>query len=445
MQYKVAMVSLGCAKNLVDSEVMLGLLSENGYELVEDPGKANIIVINTCGFITDAKQESIDTIIEMGQYKEKGSCRLLVITGCLPQRYGDELMKELPEIDVLLGTTSFTEIVEAIKKSLEGRKVLNVKGVNREIEEGLPRMQSTPDYTAYLKIADGCDNCCSYCIIPRLRGRYRSRKEEYILGEARLLARKGVKELILIAQDTTKYGLDLYGERRLPRLLNELVRIDGIKWIRLLYCYPDGITKELIDTIKSEEKICNYLDIPLQHVSTRVLERMNRRYTEEDIVELIERLKEEIPGLVLRTTMIVGFPGETEGDFNNLLEFVKKGYFDRLGVFTYSREEGTPAYNMEGQVPRRVAKKREELIMKAQQRISLEKNTQKIGRVFEVLVEGKEDDMYFGRTYGDSPEIDGLVLFKSKKAVNVGDFVLVRIDHALEYDLIGESIYEPGK
>jgi ribosomal protein S12 methylthiotransferase len=440
MKYKVALISLGCPKNQVDSEVMMGLLKENGFELTGNEKKADIIVINTCGFIEDAKQESIDTILEMARLKEHGNCRLLVVAGCLSQRYGEELMREMPEIDAMVGTTSFPEIIQTINSALEGKREINIKDADSEIDEGLPKVQSTPKYTAYLKIADGCDNRCSYCVIPKLRGMYRSRRENEIVKEAESLASQGVKEIILIAQDTAGYGKDIYGESRLPGLLRRLCSIQGIEWIRLLYCYPDGINEELIRTIKSQAKVCNYLDMPIQHISDNVLKRMNRRTTGKEIENKIRKLKHEIPDLVLRSTVIVGFPGETQEDFEELLSFIKKGYFDRLGVFAYSREENTPAYNMKGQVPRAIAEKRRDFIMEAQQKISLNKNSLLVGRVVKVLVEGKEGNYYYGRTYGDAPEIDNQVLFTSEAVVRKGSFAMVKIEHALEYDIIGRVL-----
>ncbi|MDI6704736.1 MAG: 30S ribosomal protein S12 methylthiotransferase RimO [Bacillota bacterium] len=440
MEYNVAIISLGCPKNQVDSEVMMGLLKDSGFKLVSDQNEADIIVVNTCGFIEDAKQESIDVILEACSLKRTGRCKLLVAAGCLSQRYGKELMEEIPEIDAMVGTTSFTEIVNTIKKALRGSKEVRIWDPSVQIKEGLSKIQSTPVYTAYLKIADGCDNFCSYCIIPALRGRYRSRKEDEILSEAETLALKGTKELVLIAQDITRYGMDLYGEPVLPDLLEGLCRIRGIEWVRLLYCYPDGITEKLISTIKKEEKICNYIDMPIQHISDEVLKRMNRRTTGSDIENTVKRLKVEIPGLILRSTVIVGFPGETEEDFNCLLCFVKKGYFDRLGVFVYSREEDTPAYHMDRQISRETAEKRKDIIMKEQQKISLLKNALMVGRSERVLVEGKEEKYYFGRTYGDAPEIDNQVLFQSASPLKAGEFVTVKLEHAFEYDVIGSVL-----
>jgi len=442
MSYKTALISLGCAKNLVDSEMMLGILKENNFDIIEDPRNAEIIIINTCAFIEDAKQESIDTIIEAGRYKKEGKCKLLVVTGCLSQRYGKKLQRGMPEIDAILGTSSYPEIVDTISLVLKGSQQFKLKRADHGIFEGLPRLQTTPEYTAYLKIADGCDNLCSYCIIPMLRGRYRSRKEENIIDETRQLALQGVKEVILVAQDITKYGIDLYGEYRLARLLDGLCQIEGIKWIRLQYCYPDGINDELINIIKNRKKICKYLDIPIQHISERILKKMNRKSTSKEIESLVTRLKKEIPEIILRTTLIVGFPGESGQDFKELLKFVKKGYFDRLGVFIYSREEGTPAYHMKDQVDEKTAQERQKIIMEAQQSISLNKNRKKIGKIIKVLIEGNEGSAYFGRTYGDSPEIDNLVYFSSDLSLQPGKFVKVKISQAFEYDLIGECVNE---
>lgn len=440
MEYNIALISLGCPKNQVDSEVMMGLLKDGGFNLVSDQNAADIIVVNTCGFIEDAKQESIDVILEACSLKRTGRCKLLVATGCLSQRYGGELMKEIPEIDAMLGTTSFPEIVNTIKNALGGSREVKIWNPSVQIKEGLSKIRSTPAYTAYLKIADGCDNFCSYCIIPALRGRYRSRKETEIITEAETLALKGTKELILVAQDISRYGVDLYGYPVLPDLLERLCAIRGIEWVRLLYCYPDGITDRLISAIKKEDKICNYIDMPIQHISDEILKRMNRGTTGRDIENTVKRLKAEIPGLILRSTLIVGFPGETEEDFKCLLSFVKKGYFDRLGVFAYSREEGTPAYRMDGQIPSETAEERKDIIMKEQQKISLHKNSLMVGRSERVLVEGKEEKYYFGRTYGDAPEIDNQVLFQSVSPLKAGEFVTIKLEHALEYDVIGSVL-----
>ncbi len=437
---KVAVVTLGCPKNQVDSEIIKGLLCENGYKEEAEPSLADIIVVNTCGFIEDAKQESIDTLFQMIEYKKKGNCRLLVATGCLSQRYGKELMKEIPEIDVMLGTTSFPDIVKSINHSLQGKRELKIQSPDIGISEGMPRRRGEILHYGYLRIAEGCDNHCSYCIIPKLRGGYRSRREEDIVDEAGFLVSGNAKEIILIAQDTTGYGRDLYGERRLPLLLSRLCGIEKLEWLRLLYCYPEGITKELLDTIKQQDKICNYLDIPIQHVSDKVLKLMNRRTSALEMERLLAQAKEHIPQLVLRSTIIVGFPGESREDFEKVLALVRKGYFDRLGVFTYSREEDTPAFNMKNQVSSQLAAERKEILMLEQQKISLRKNHSKVGREFRVIVDGQDNNLYCGRTYGDAPDIDNTVLFTSDARLNKGDFVMVRMEHGLEYDLIGSVV-----
>jgi ribosomal protein S12 methylthiotransferase len=437
---KVSIVTLGCPKNQADSELIKGLLMERGYSYEQDPALADIIVVNTCCFIEDAKRESINTLLEMAQYKITGRCRLLVASGCLAQRYGKELMREMPEIDVLLGTTSFPEIIEAISQAAQGKRVLNIRHPDFVLPEGLPRDSLGKSHYAYLRIAEGCDNHCSYCIIPRIRGSYRSRHWEDILEEGRYLVSGGAKELILIAQDTTGYGRDLYGERRLPWLINKLCDIDGLYWLRLLYCYPDGITRELIETMNAQPKLCNYLDIPIQHASDRILRRMNRRTTAAQTERLLSYVKENIPGVVIRSTVIVGFPGETDDDFRKLLTLVRKGYIDRLGVFVYSREEDTPAYGFSGRVPRSTAEQRREILMLEQQQISLRNNRAMVGKVLEVMTDGHDRDGYYGRTYGDAPEIDNAVLFHSDKEIKAGEYVRVKVEHALEYDLVGRVV-----
>lgn len=437
---RVSIITLGCPKNQADSEMIKGLLMEKGYTYEQDPALADIIVVNTCGFIEDAKQESINTLLEMAQYKKTGRCRLMVASGCLAQRYGKELMREMPEIDVLLGTTSFPEIIEAVKQAAQGKRVLNIRHPDFAIPEGLPRDSLEKSHYAYLRIAEGCDNHCSYCIIPRIRGSYRSRRWEDILEEGKSLVSGGAKELILVAQDTTGYGRDLYGERKLPWLINKLCEIDGLHWMRLLYCYPDGITRELVETMRDQSKLCNYLDIPIQHASDRILRLMNRRTTAAQTERLLNYVKENIPGVIIRSTVIVGFPGETEDDFKRLLTLVRKGYIDRLGVFVYSREEDTPAYGFSGRVPRSTAEQRREILMLEQQQISLKNNREMVGKVLEVLTDGRDRDGYYGRTYGDAPEIDNTVLFHSDKEIMAGEYVRVKVEHALEYDLVGRVV-----
>jgi len=440
VKYNVGVVSLGCAKNLVDTEIMLGILDSNGYRIVNRPEDAHILIVNTCSFIESAKQESIDNILELAQYKEAGNCKLLIVTGCMAERYRDEIIKEMPEVDAVVGTGNYHEIAQIIQDSFGGNKVLKYGNQDYTPEEGLPRIQSTPPYTAYLKISDGCDNHCTYCIIPKLRGKYRSRTIESIVSEAKMLAKNGVKEFILIAQDTTYYGVDLYGQYKLTALLEELCKIEDIKWIRLHYCYPENITDELIETIASQPKICKYLDIPVQHCNDAILKRMGRRGRKKELLQLIDKIRVRIPDVVLRTSIIVGFPGETEEQFNELKEFIENIQFDRMGVFTYSQEENTPAALFEDQIDEKVKKQRQNELMRLQQKISQEVNRNKIGRSFEVLVEGydKKLGFYYGRTYGDSIDIDGKMFFPSKRYIEPGAFVKVIATDTYYYDLIGE-------
>ena len=438
---KVAMVSLGCSKNLVDAEEMLGLIENKGFETVENEEDADVIIVNTCAFIDAAKQESIDCILEMAEYKKKDKHKALVVTGCMAQRFKEEILSELPEVDAVVGTNDFAEIAE-ILEGLGSREDKVFCSDMPCASAPLPRSVTTPYYTAFLKIAEGCDNRCTYCVIPYIRGEYRSRREEDIIKEAELLAAKGVKELIVIAQDTTRYGLDLYGEQRLPELLKKLAKIDGIKWIRLHYCYPELVTEELIDTIAEEEKICNYMDIPIQHCNDEVLRRMGRRTNKAQITGLIEKLRKKIPGVVIRTSLIAGFPGETAEQAEELVEFVSSMNFDRLGVFTYSREDGTPAAKLDGQIDEEEKLRRQESVMIEQAAVSEELNNKKIGTVLEVLTEGYDAiiKMYYGRSYGDSAEVDGKVFFKSAEKAEEGEFVNVLIEDAMEYDLYGKKI-----
>ncbi|MFZ5353758.1 MAG: 30S ribosomal protein S12 methylthiotransferase RimO [Bacillota bacterium] len=438
MSFYVSLVSLGCSKNLVDSEVMVNILSNNKYKMTDDVNKADIIIVNTCGFIESAKQESIDSILDMGQLKESGGCKVLIASGCMAERYKDELMKEMPELDAVIGTGDYKNILEVIEQALAGNKV--VKYGNQEaidIDE-LPRTLSGLGVSAYLKIAEGCDNRCTYCIIPQLRGRFRSRSFENIIKEANMLAANGIKELNIIAQDTTKYGIDLYGRYRIAELLAELSKIDGIQWIRLLYSYPDAFSDELINIIAENDKLCKYLDIPVQHASNKILKKMNRKSSKEAIELLIKKLRGRIPDISLRTSLIVGFPGESREDFEELYEFVKNTRFDRLGVFTYSREEETPAYKLTEQLDEDTKLERQNRIMELQQRISLENNMNLVGRTLKVLIEGMEDNRYIGRSYKDAPEIDGIVYVSSKRNLLPGEFYFVRITEAYEYDLMGE-------
>ncbi|MBZ4668304.1 MAG: ribosomal protein methylthiotransferase [Defluviitaleaceae bacterium] len=447
MPIRIAFVSLGCDKNLVDSEVMLGLLQKSGFALISDESQADVLVVNTCCFIQDAKEESIESILEMAQYKKTGNCKALIVTGCMAERYKDEILSEIPEVDGVVGTTGYESIVEVVEEILQGKKIQMFSDVNAKTSENYQRVLSTAGYFAYLKIAEGCDNRCTYCIIPQLRGKYRSRSMESLISEAKTLASQGVKELILVAQDTTRYGIDLYGEKKLPQLLKELCKIDDLKWIRLLYCYPEEITDELIDVIAEEEKVCSYLDMPIQHANTSILKRMGRRSTKEDLIHLINKLRKRIPDICLRTTLIVGFPGETDEEYEDLVQFVKDMNFDRLGVFTYSKEEGTPAAKMRGQIPKKIKEFRKDKIMKLQQAICEEKSAQCVGRTLEVIIDGKlpEENVYCGRTYRDAPEIDGMVFVSADEDLLSGDFIKASITSSNEYDLIGRIVDESGE
>jgi len=440
---KVSMVSLGCPKNLVDAEVMLGRLAKDRYEITTDEREADIIIVNTCSFIKEAKQESIDTILDLADRKQDGRCRLLIVTGCLPQRYQEELARELPEVDIFVGTGDYPRIAEIIEeKGSRPEQLRYIGDPNFVFDESLTRLNSSPAYTAYLKIAEGCSNCCSYCVIPSLRGAFRSRPLESVLAEARSLVAGGAREINLIAQDITTYGRDLPGAPSLETLIRELAAIDGLAWIRLLYAYPDGITDGLIRIIKNEPKVCKYLDLPIQHISDPVLKRMNRRSTEPQIRELVARLREEIPDIALRTSLIVGFPGETEEDFRTLLHFVEEAQFDRLGVFCYSREEGTPAAEMPDQVSERVKRERYKKLMKAQARVSFKRNRRLIDTEEQVIVEGYSEEtelLLKGRSSRQAPDIDGQVYITAGNA-NVGDIVRLRITDSSDYDLIGEII-----
>ncbi|WP_195336072.1 30S ribosomal protein S12 methylthiotransferase RimO [Paraclostridium bifermentans] len=440
---KIALESLGCSKNLVDAEIMMGILNRKGYKLVGEFEEADIILVNTCGFIESAKQESIDTILDLAQLKENGNLKLLIVTGCLAQRYAKELQSEIPEIDAIVGTGSYQQIDEIIANLEKENNIVSLNDIEFAYNEDLPRYVTTPEYMAYLKIGEGCDNHCTYCIIPKLRGRYRSRKMEDIIKEAKDLASKEVKELVVIAQDTTKYGLDLYGEVKLPQLLEELAQIDGIKWIRIMYSYPESITEELVKVIKKYDNICNYFDMPIQHASNKVLKLMNRHTTKEDIKSKVEMIRKYIPDATLRTTIIVGFPGETDEDFNELVEFAKDMKFDRLGAFAYSREEDTPADKLPNHLDEHVKLQRRDQLMLVQQEISQNLNAQKIDNEYEVLIEEQiEDKVYIGRTQGDAEEIDSIVYVKSENQLEIGSFVKVKINNALEYDLMGDVVNE---
>ena len=437
---KILFISLGCDKNLVDSEVMLGMLNQQGYQMTDEEEEADIIVINTCCFINDAKEESIQTILEMAQYRKEGKCRALIVTGCLAQRYQKEILDEIPEVDAVLGTTTYDEIVSTVTSVLEGQKVLKCYDLDRMPQTDTKRIVTTGGHFAHLKIAEGCNKHCTYCIIPKIRGNYRSVPMEKLLKEAQELADQGVKELILVAQETTLYGIDLYGEKSLHKLLRELCKIKGIRWIRILYCYPEEIYEELIQTIKEERKICHYLDLPIQHASDRILKRMGRRTTRQDLIKTIERLREEIPDIVLRTTLITGFPGETEEDHRELMKFVDEMEFERLGVFTYSAEENTPAAEFADQVDEETKLDRQAELMELQQEIAFACAEEMVGKTVIAMIEGKvaDENAYVARTYADAPNIDGYLFVNTGETLMTGDFVRVKITGALEYDLIGE-------
>ena len=436
----ILFISLGCDKNLVDSEVMLGLLAAKGYRMVDDEMQADIIIVNTCCFIHDAKEESIQTILEMAQYKTDGRLKVLVVTGCLAQRYQQEILDEIPEVDAVLGTTSDDKIVEAVEEALAGKGHVEVEDIDALPLVDTRRLVTTGGHFAYLKIAEGCDKHCTYCIIPKIRGDFRSVPMERLVKEAGELAEQGVKELILVAQETTLYGKDLYGEKSLHRLLRELCRISGIRWIRLLYCYPEEIDENLIQIMKEEKKICHYLDLPIQHANDDILKRMGRRTSKNQLEEIIGRLRREIPDIALRTTLITGFPGETKEQHEELMEFVDEMEFDRLGVFTYSPEEDTPAAGMPDQVPEEVKEERQAEIMELQQEIVFDQAEAMIGREVLVMIEGKvaDENAYVGRTYKDAPNVDGLIFINTEAELMSGDFARVKVTGALEYDLIGE-------
>lgn len=438
---RVGMVSLGCPKNQVDAEMMLNRLQQNGYQLVSDTGNCDVVVINTCGFIQSAKEEAIENIIEFINLKNEGKIKAIIITGCLAERYRDEILNEMPEIDAVVGIGSNDNICEIISSALEGNKVQQY-GEKEALSLCGGRVLSTLPYYAYLKIAEGCDNCCTYCAIPLIRGRFRSKPMEEVIKEAQWLAEEGVKELILVAQDTTRYGEDLYGEYSLAKLLKELCKIDALRWIRILYCYPDKITDELIDVIATEEKVAKYIDLPLQHCNDDVLQKMNRPMTKKDTVALIKKLRERILGVTLRTTLIAGFPTETQEQFVEMVEFVKDMKFDRLGCFAYSEEEGTVAAEMKPQVDEKIRERRAEIIMEEQMTIMERANQKMIGKVITVVLEGADKlaDCYFGRSEADAPDIDGKIFFTSNQQHTMGDFIQVRIDEVCDYDLVGEEV-----
>lgn len=435
-------VSLGCDKNLVDSEMMITSLRKNGFVLTDDIEDADVIVVNTCCFIGDAKEESINTLIEMGGYKE-GRCKLLVAAGCLAQRYHNEIKEDIPEVDLIVGTMGYEDLSEKINEALGGKGVLeSLKDIDYLPTPLTDRDSMSGGYYAYLKIAEGCDKCCTYCVIPKVRGHYRSVPMDNLIAQAKHLVVNGAKELILVAQETTLYGKDIYGEKSLPKLLEELSKIDELKWIRILYCYPEEITDELISAIKNLPKVCHYLDIPIQHGSDDVLRRMGRWTNREQIEKTVAKLREEIPDIALRTTLITGFPGETEDDFEQVKEFVKKMEFDRLGVFTYSREEDTPAAEMDGQIDEEVKEARRDEIMQIQQDIAFDKSNSRVGEIYEVMIEGRlpDEGVYIARTYMDAPDVDGYVFIQSDYNLDSGDFVKVEVTRSDEYDLIAEII-----
>ncbi len=441
MNYKIGLVSLGCAKNRTDSEIMLALLADAGCEIVSDPAVADVIIVNTCGFIDPAKQESIDAILDMARYKEEGNCKKLIATGCLAERYSSDILSELPEVDAILGTGDYDKIVQVIEASFrDAAKPVICGNIDRTPEGTLPRVLLTPPYTAYIKIADGCDNRCTYCAIPMIRGRFRSRPIAEIYDEAKSLAESGVKEIILIAQDTTRYGLDI--GTTLAELLEELVKIDGIEWIRVHYFYSEAITKELIDTMAKHDKICNYIDMPVQHADNYILRRMARRTSREEMEEKIAYMREKLKNCCIRTSIIVGFPGETEEHFAVLRDFVERMRFDRMGVFAYSREEGTPAAEFPDQIDDDIKQERLDELMRLQQQISLELNREKIGSVLDVLVEGYDSEscLFYGRSRADSLDVDGNVFFGTEDEVSPGDIIRVKILDASEYDLTGMRV-----
>lgn len=446
---KIGVVSLGCPKNLVDSETMLGLIHEENYEITNDPSEAEIIIVNTCGFIESAKEESINTILQMAEYKKSGSCKYIIVTGCLSQRYAEELFNELPEADAIAGVEVYDEIGSIIKRVMNGERFIMLERSKPDViytskETFLPRILTTPSYTAYLKIAEGCDNCCSYCAIPKIRGPYRSKPMEQVLKEAKALADNGVKELIVVAQDTTRYGEDLPGGKLLlADLLKELNKIESLKWIRVMYCYPNNFTDELIETFASLDKVCKYVDLPLQHASNRLLASMNRYDTREEVETLLAKLRKRIPGIVIRTTFIVGFPGETDADFEELKEFVEQQRFENAGVFAYSQEEGTVAGAMPNQIPDEIKQERYHELMALQAQISEEIHKDTEGQTLEVLVEGIEEDgsgLHYGRSYREAPDIDGLVFIENPGDIKPSCFVKVNILQGFTYESVGERI-----
>lgn len=437
---KILFISLGCDKNLVDTEVMLGMLASRGYEMTNEEQEADIIVINTCCFIHDAKEESIQNILEMAEYKKSGSAKALIVTGCMAERYRQEILDEIPEVDEILGTTAYDRILDAVDAALAGQHEVMTADLDALPLPETKRLVTTGGHFAYLKIAEGCDKHCTYCIIPKIRGNFRSVPMERLLKEAQDLAEQGVKELILVAQETTLYGKDLYGEKSLPKLLRELCKISGIRWIRILYCYPEEITDELIQVMKEEPKICHYLDLPIQHANDTILKRMGRRTSKQELIDIVQKLRKEIPDICLRTTLITGFPGETQEQHEEVMEFIDTLEFDRLGAFTYSPEEDTPAATFEDQIDEEVKEDRQADIMELQQEIAFDKAEDMIGREVLVMIEGKvaDENAYVGRTYRDAPNVDGLIFINTDVELISGDFAKVKVTGALDYDLIGE-------
>lgn len=442
MGYQIGFVSLGCAKNLSDTETMMGILTQEGHNITSNAAAADVIIVNTCGFIDKAKEESINTILEMAEYKTCGNCKKLIVTGCMAERYREEVLKEMPEVDAVCGTGDFPAISQVLAEAFAGKTPVLYGHQNDPVDDALPRIRATAPYTAYLKIADGCDNHCTYCIIPKLRGAFHSRKMENILREAASMAEEGVKEIILVAQDTSRYGIDLYGKKSIAPLLYELSKIEGLEFIRLHYCYPENIDEELIRAIKENPKVCRYLDMPIQHCNDRVLKRMGRASTKQELLSLIETLRREIPDIALRTSLIAGFPGETDAEFKELCDFVRTVRFDKLGVFAYSCEEDTPAALLPDQLPDEVKEERCETIMEIQETISQEVNQSRIGKIYPVLTEGYDESefMYFGRSYFDSVEVDGQIYFAAPDEVEIGEIVQVKILDAGNFDVTGEML-----
>lgn len=439
---KISFITLGCSKNTVDSQVMMGILNDKGHEITENLADADFIVINTCSFINDAKEESINTILDIAEIKDEYKNKKIIVTGCLAQRYHKILLEEMPEIDGILGTGNVDEIVEMIDQLNSETHLIKIDGIHNAYYEGTDRSKFNEGHIAYVKIAEGCDNRCSYCIIPKLRGNFRSRKIEDIVSEVTKLGENGAKEIVLIAQDTSKYGIDIYGDYSLNKLLDALNKVETIDWIRILYIYPETFTPALIQSIKNNEKVVKYVDIPIQHINNQILKRMNRKTSKEDIIQLITSLRKEIPGIIIRTTLIVGFPGETEEHFQELVDFITEYKFDRLGAFAYSHEEDTPSFKLDGQVEEEIKEARREIIMETQLEISVENNEKKVDNIYRVLIDeiDSAENLYIGRTYMDAPEIDGIVFFNSTENYTVGEFVDIKITEAMEYDLKGEII-----